>query len=185
MIELVKLALAVPADWLGTGLAALAGLAAALAWSPAADAIASRLVARRPTLTAFRAIQRSWVHLAAGIVFAWIAGAALEELLLRGVVLQAVSRAASDRMLPPVAADGLGITVAAGAGLVLHLYQGWHGAIIVAQISVVFGLVFVLSGHSLWAVGLCHGLYDTVAFVRFAMGWSKYSKADPGGAPQA
>ncbi len=56
------------------------------------------------------------------------------------------------------------------AGLV-HLYQGPRGAVIVAPLSV----LFVLSGSNLWTVILCHGLYDTVAFVRFARGKSKYS----------
>ena len=63
---------------------------------------------------------------------------------------------------------------AAGAGIV-HLYQGPRGALIVAQLSVLFGLVNVLSGHDLWSVILCHGAYDTIAFVRFARGKSKYA----------
>jgi hypothetical protein len=47
--------------------------------------------------------------------------------------------------------------------------------VIVTQLSVLFGVLFVLSGCTLWAVVLCHGMYDTVAFVRFAFGKSKYS----------
>jgi len=35
----------------------------------------------------------------------------------------------------------------------------------------------VVAGYNLWAVILCHGFYDTIAFVRFATGKSKYSKA--------
>jgi hypothetical protein len=45
-----------------------------------------------------------------------------------------------------------------------------------SQLSVLFGLLFVVSGDNLWAVILCRGLYDTVAFVRFANKSSKYSR---------
>jgi hypothetical protein len=161
--------------WSHVFLYALGGLAVALAWSPVADAIATRVVARPPTLGAFKALQRSWVHLAGGIVVAWALGGVLEELVLRGIVLQAVSWGAAG-WAPGMAADALGIAAAAGAAAILHLYQGPRAVIIITQLSVLFGLVFVLSGHNLWAVILCHGLYDTIAFVRFAMGWSKYSK---------
>jgi len=46
-------------------------------------------------------------------------------------------------------------------------------------------LLFVISGHNLWTVILCHGLYDTIAFIRFATGKSRYSKLDSDAAMQA
>jgi len=71
-----------------------------------------------------------------------------------------------------------GVCVAAlGAGIV-HLYQGLRAAIIITQLSIVFGVLFVLSGYNLWTVVLCHGLYDTIAFIRFASGKSKYAKLE-------
>jgi membrane protease YdiL (CAAX protease family) len=69
--------------------------------------------------------------------------------------------------------------VAAGA-CVIHLYQGPRAAFIVTQLSVLFGLLFVLSGHNLWAVILCHGSYDTVAFIRFVNKTSRYSNTEIG-----
>jgi membrane protease YdiL (CAAX protease family) len=66
------------------------------------------------------------------------------------------------------------LVAAAGAGL-LHSYQGARAMVIIAQISVLFGVLFVVSGHNLWAVMICHGLYDTIAFVRFALKKSRYS----------
>jgi len=61
---------------------------------------------------------------------------------------------------------------------VIHLYQGPRAAFIVTQLSVLFGTLFVLAGYNLWAVILCHGLYDTIAFIRFANKQSRYSKLD-------
>lgn len=49
--------------------------------------------------------------------------------------------------------------------------------VIVTQLSVLFGLLFVASGLNLWAAILCHGCYDTVAFVRFASGKSRHTNA--------
>jgi membrane protease YdiL (CAAX protease family) len=58
---------------------------------------------------------------------------------------------------------------------VIHLYQGPRAAATVAQLSALFGVLFVIDGYNLWAVIFCHGLYDTIAFVRFAAKKSKYS----------
>ena len=164
--------------WTHIILWALGGLVVMLAWSPVADRIATRLVATPPRLGAFKALQQSLPKLLAGIVIAWVLGGLLEELVLRGVVQQAVEGLGAQVLPRPVAA-GLGILTAAGAAATLHLYQGPRAVIIIAQLSVLFGLVFVLSGHNLWAVILCHGLYDTIAFVRFALGKSKYSRSTP------
>jgi membrane protease YdiL (CAAX protease family) len=73
---------------------------------------------------------------------------------------------------------GVAVCIAAlGAG-VMHLYQGPRAVVIMTQLSVLFGVLFVISGYNLWAVMVCHGLYDTIAFVRFAYKKSKYSDLD-------
>jgi uncharacterized protein len=166
-----------PASWAATIVHATAGLAVMLAYSPLADRIATRWVNQPPDLRAFRAIQRSKWSLVAGIVVAWILGGFLEELVFRGIVLQAVRGFASQWFRTPVS-TAIGVCLAAlGAGII-HLYQGRRAAIIIAQLSILFGVLFVVSGYNLWTVILCHGLYDTIAFVRFASGKSKYAKMD-------
>lgn len=67
---------------------------------------------------------------------------------------------------------------ATAGAFVIHLCQGMRAAFIVTQLSVLFGVPFVISGENLWTVVLCHGLYDTVAFIRFANRSSKYSNLD-------
>jgi transposase InsO family protein len=57
-------------------------------------------------------------------------------------------------------------------------------SIAITQLSLLFGVLFILSGPNLWAVILCHGGYDTVAFVRFASGKSRYAKLDREAAPR-
>lgn len=148
-----------------------------LAYSPVADKIASRLVSKPPTLNAFRGLQQSKAKLIAGIVLAWVLGGFLEELIFRGIVLQWIAARLSEWIALPVALALAICGAALGAGI-LHLYQGVRGAGIITQLSVLFGLLFVVSGRNLWAVILCHGLYDTIAFIRFAKGKSKYSKLE-------
>ena len=80
-------------------------------------------------------------------------------------------------LIAPIAA-AVGVCIAAlGAGA-MHFYQGPHAMLIIAQLSVQFGIMFVVNGYNLWAVMLCHGMYDTIAFIRFARRKSKYSDLD-------
>lgn len=164
-----------PSSWLWTIGLAFVWLMLMLAYSPIADVIASRLVAKPPTLTAFKGLQQSMLKLVLGIVVAWILGGFLEELIARGVILQGIEALLADGLGRPLAATA-GILVAAVIAGVAHLYQGRRAMIIITQLSVLFGILFVVSGYNLWSVILCHGLYDTVAFIRFARGKSKYAK---------
>lgn len=167
--------LAAPAIGWPLTLAAAAGWTALmLAYSPAADWIASRFFAKPPTLGAFRALQESKAKLIGGIVVAWILGGFLEELVFRGVVLTAVEAGLGAWLTPAMATTAAVLAAALGAGL-CHYYQGPRAMVIVTQLSVLFGVLYVITGHNLWAVILCHGFYDTIAFIRFATKQSKYS----------
>jgi uncharacterized protein len=177
VVPISELGMSAEAPWPKTIALVVVWLAIMLAYSPVADRIASRMVAAPPTLGAFRALQESRAKLVAGIVVAWILGGFLEELVFRGIVLKGVDALAIGWMPGTVAAIVAICVAAAGAG-VIHLYQGPRAAIIITQLSVLFGALFVISGYNLWAVMLCHGLYDTVAFIRFAAKKSKYSELD-------
>ncbi len=164
-------------SWLPTIGFALVWLGLMLAYSPLADRLASRWFHKPPTLGTFRAIQESTAKLIAGIVIAWMLGGFLEELVFRGIVLRSVASSISAWRAAPIAISIAVCVAALGAGL-MHLYQGPRAAVIVTQLSILFGVLFEVSGYNLWAVILCHGMYDTVAFIRFASGKSKYSKLD-------
>ncbi len=98
----------------------------------------------------------------------------MEEIIARGIVLRSVETWLSQRFSLPVAIISAIFIAALGAGLV-HLYQGLRAALIITQLSILFGVLFVISGYNLWTVILCHGLYDTIAFFRFAGKKSKYA----------
>jgi membrane protease YdiL (CAAX protease family) len=175
-VSLQELGLATPGSWLITIGIALGWLLLMLAYSPLADWLASRWIKKPPTLQVFQIIQQSRGKLLAGIVVAWFLGAILEELILRGILLNITVSLLSNRIVLPLAV-GVAICAAAlGAGI-FHIYQGARAVVIIAQLSILFGILFVVSGYSLWSVIICHGLYDTIAFIRFSTGKSKYSKS--------
>jgi len=182
-VAAVQLGLGPAGPWWRTPVFALAGLALMLACSPLADRIAGHWFPQPPSLEAFAPIRRSWVNLAAGILAAWVLGGVLEELVARGIVLQAVETGLRPWLAGPAAAGTAVCLAAAGAGL-MHTYQGPRAVVVIAQLSVLFGVLFVVSGYDLWAVMLCHGLYDTIAFVRYAVGKSRYSQPDTDRASQ-
>ena len=176
-VTLDELGLGIANSWLPTIGVAFAWLALMVAYSPFADWLATRLVDKPPTLESFRVIQQSKGKLIAGIVVAWVLGGILEELIFRGIALRSVKALLTAWLIEPVATGVAVCTAALGAG-VIHFYQGPRAMVIITQLSVLFGLLFVVSGYNLWAVMLCHGLYDTIAFVRFANKKSKYSNLD-------
>jgi membrane protease YdiL (CAAX protease family) len=178
-VTLDELGLGIANSWLSKIGFALVWLGLMVVYSPLADWLATRWVDKPPTLESFRVIQQSTGKLIAGIVVAWLLGGVLEELVFRGIVLKSVESLLTAWLIEPIAA-GVAVCIAAsGAGLI-HFYQGPRATIIVTQLSVLFGVLFVISGYNLWAVMLCHGLYDTIAFVRFANKKSKYANLDRG-----
>jgi membrane protease YdiL (CAAX protease family) len=176
-LEPKDLGLSAPRSWALTLGLSVGWLVIMLVYTQVADRTAARFFARPPTLEMFRAIQESRLKLVAGIVIAWVLGGFLEELALRGIVLQTTEAFLASLGLG-LAAVVIAVAAAATGGLVIHLYQGLRAAFIVTQLSALFGALFVISGGNLWTVVLCHGLYDTVAFIRFANRSSKYSNLD-------
>jgi membrane protease YdiL (CAAX protease family) len=165
-----------PRSWLFTVVGAVVWALAMLAYTPLADALARRRFPDPPDLTAFDGIRRSRTMLLIGIVVAWLLGGFLEELAFRGVMLQAVEAWLAPVLPRPVAAAAAILAAAAGAA-VIHLYQGKRAMLVIFQLSVLFGALMVFDRHNLWAVMICHGLYDTVAFIRYANGTSRYARA--------
>lgn len=166
-----------PHSWLLTVVGAAAWVLLMIAYSPLADALARRRFPEPPNLTAFDGIRRSRSMLVAGIAVAWLLGGFLEELTFRGVVLPVLDTWLTPLLPRPVATAAAVVGAAAGAA-VIHLYQGRRAVLVVGQLSVLFGTLMVISGHNLWTVMICHGLYDTVAFIRYARGTSRYATAD-------
>jgi membrane protease YdiL (CAAX protease family) len=170
-----QLGLSIPTSWLLTIGLALVWLGLMIAYSPLADKLASRWFVQPPTLEAFGTLQQSMGKLIAGIAVAWVLGAMLEELVTRGIVQNSIMTWLSLRLNGTIAAI-LAVFIAALGACMMHLYQGARAAFIISQLSVLFGILFVFSGYNLWVVMLCHGLYDTIAFIRFASKKSKYSR---------
>jgi membrane protease YdiL (CAAX protease family) len=170
------LGLGIPASWITTVGYALAGLILMLVYSPLADWLASLLFSKPPTLQAFGRIQDSWINLVIGIIIAWFLGGILEELIARGLILKALAGWLDQWISIPFSACAAILITAMGAG-VMHFYQGPRAVAIIFQLSILLGILFVITGYNLWAVMICHGLYDTIAFIRFALKKSRVSQS--------
>jgi membrane protease YdiL (CAAX protease family) len=153
------LGLAAPTTWLHTLMYAVFWTGVLVAYSPTADWAAAKVFKAPPRLGLFLGVRDSTLKLIIAIALAWVLGAFLEEIVLRGVVVGALRFAVGT--WPAVAA-------AAAIAFVIHLYQGPRGALITAQLSLLFGVLFAASGYDLWAVILAHGFYDTIALVQLA-----------------
>ena len=161
------LGLSPPRSWLQVLGYGGAGAVLAAVYSPLANRFAALLVKEPLNLEAFRPIRSSLAKLAAGIIFAWIFGGVLEEIVVRGIVLKSAVTLLGGWLVPP-AAIGIAVVIAGTGAGVMHLYQGKRAVIIITQLSVLFGILFVITGYNLWAVMLCHALFDTIAFIKFA-----------------
>jgi membrane protease YdiL (CAAX protease family) len=176
-ITLHDLGWGIPTSWLRTVELSLVGLIVIVAFSYLADRVATRYFAGPPNLQSFRVIQQSKGKLIMGIIVAWILGGVLEELIARGIVLLSIESLSAKWLIEPIAAGIATCIAAVGAGII-HSYQGQRAMVIITQLSILFGVLFVVSGYNLWTVILCHGCYDTIAFIRFANRKSKYSNLD-------
>src|SRR5437764_13637517 len=85
--NLSEVGLGRPYSWLATIGWAVGWTTLMLAYSPVADRLAAKLFPAPPVLNVFRAIQQSTLKLVAGIMIAWLVGAFLRELILRGIVV--------------------------------------------------------------------------------------------------
>lgn len=92
---------------------------------------------------------------------AWGSAAIGEELLVRGYLLYRLEALAN--VYVAVVAQAVIFALA-------HLYQGWMGVINIFVLALVFGVVFVRCGRSLWPLIVAHGLIDTVALTLIYFG---------------
>ncbi len=175
IVFLEKLGFRSPHSWPFLIISSIIWLGLLIAYSPVADEIASYIYKKPPRLGAFKSLQKSFWNLFFGIIIAWLLGGFLEEIFLRGIILQYLQKTLGGPT-NIIVASGIAIIVAALIAGIIHLYQGPRGAIIIAQLSIMFGILFVINGNILWSTIICHGLYDTIAFVRFANKQSKYSQ---------
>ncbi|MBO6557761.1 MAG: CPBP family intramembrane metalloprotease [Pseudomonadales bacterium] len=94
---------------------------------------------------------------------AWGSAAVGEELLVRGYLLYRMETLSN---------TWIAVILQALIFSLAHLYQGWMGVINIFVLALVFGIVFVRSGRSLWPLIVAHGLIDTVAITLIYIGRS-------------
>ncbi|MBV9992770.1 MAG: CPBP family intramembrane metalloprotease [Alphaproteobacteria bacterium] len=150
------LGLAAPVTVLHTAMFTIFWTGVLTAYTPTAEWVADKLFAASPKPGRHPESMR---NLALAIARAWALDAFLQEIVLRGIVVGALRLAIGN--WPAVA-------TAATLAFAAHLVAGPRRAAIAAQLSVLYGVLFVASEFDLWAVILAHGFYDTIALVQQA-----------------
>ncbi|HMF15526.1 MAG TPA: type II CAAX endopeptidase family protein [Gemmataceae bacterium] len=117
-----------------------------------------------PDLSRFAFLRGNLPGLLLTLVVVWTVAAFGEEMLFRGVLMNALADLlrlrAGDRIAWALALVVTSVVVGAG-----HAYYGPAGVIITGVLGAGFGLVYLVARRNLWAPILTHGLFDTVAFV--------------------
>jgi len=102
------------------------------------------------------------------LVLVWTLAAFGEELLHRGYLMNRVAELAGGGGTAWV----VSLVVVSVLFGVAHLYQGVSGVVTNIAAGLVYGALYLSSGHNLWAPIIAHGVYDTVALLLIY--WGKY-----------
>ena len=143
----------------------LIAVAILLPLSSLAIHIVEILTESTPNLEAFEQIRGNLVALAGGLVIAWIFGALLEELLLRGFLLNTLYELFSYKNCPQRLTWTVAVLVTSVITGIGHCYQGIVGMVGTGLIAVGFSAIYLMNRRNLWSCILAHGLYNTVAFI--------------------
>jgi len=143
----------------------LIAVAILLPLSSLAIHIVETLTESTPNLEAFEKIRGNIVALASGLVIAWIFGAFVEELLLRGFLLNTLHELFSHKNCPQWLTWTVAVLVTSVITGTGHFYQGIVGMVGTGLIAVGFSVIYLMNRRNLWSCILAHGLYNTVAFI--------------------
>ena len=127
--------------------------------------IVQTLTASTANLEAFEILRGKIVALAGGLVIAWIFGAFVEELLLRGFLLNTLFDLFSNKKCPQWLTWTVAVLVTSVITGMGHFYEGIVGMVGTGLIAVGFSAIYLMNRNNLWSSILAHGLYDTVAFI--------------------
>lgn len=95
------------------------------------------------------------------IPVSWCSAAIGEELLVRGYLLN---------RLESLSGTWFAVVTQAAIFALAHIYQGWMGVINIFVLALVFGVIFIRCGRSLWPLIIAHGLIDTIAVTLIYIG---------------
>lgn len=128
---------------------------------PLSDMIRSFLALSPPDYSFFAHIQGNVPALVLWLVIAWGVGGFGEEMLMRGYLMNRISRL--------FGGTGWAWTLAVVSQALLfgvaHTYVGLTGIVGAGFTALTFGLFYLLAGRNLWPVIIVHGLWDTLGVI--------------------
>jgi hypothetical protein len=98
-------------------------------------------------------------------ILAWVLGGFMEGILCCWFLLQTIETYVGF-FFSGLIVSAFSLLLAALLVNLIGLFQGKNVYVANTQHSILFGVLFYVSGRDVWAVILCHGLYDTLRFVK-------------------
>lgn len=156
-----------PTSWLRVlGLGALIGMIYQLIgiWliSPLVE-----WLAREPSdLSQFASIRGSIPNLVAYIIFVWLLGAFLEEMVYRGYLINRFTGLFGDNR----ASWTIGILVSSALFAIGHINMGVASVLESFVFALVFAGLYLAARHNLWLPIIAHGFHNTLGLVLIYLG---------------
>ena len=149
---------------------ALLGLVAGAAWQYlslyALEPLIARVTGTLPDVSIFSALKGDRHFFEVSLLISWTVAAVGEEVVYRGYLMRRIAQRLGGSSRAWVVALFL-ISVLFGLG---HRYQGLSGALSSGLSGLVFGVLYLATGRSLWAPIMAHGANDTVGFALLFLG---------------
>lgn len=136
-----------------------------LLYDPFSEALAARLVNEPVKVDPFEGMKTK-KDLFIRTIGAWVLGGFGEGFLCCWFLLQTIEFYVGF-FFSGLFVYAFSLLLAALLVNLIGLFQGKKAYVANTQHSILFGVLFYISGRDIWAVILCHGLYDTFRFVRY------------------
>ncbi len=114
------------------------------------------ITASKIDLSGFESLRGNLPNYLIWILFGWVIGGFIEEILFRGFLIPRISQFFRNALL----GNWTAILLTSGIFGFSHLYQGWAGVISTGWIAILFGIIFIRSGGNLWTTILTHGFVN-------------------------
>jgi len=117
-------------------------------------------------------VRGNWKALLSWLVLVWGVAALGEEVLYRGFLMSQIIKLLGSSLLALL----LNVLITSIVFGLSHSYQGRSGPWSTGIIGACLGVLYILSGFSLWLPILVHGVIDTVSLIVISLGADKRLK---------
>ncbi len=106
-----------------------------------------------------------------GILVVWFFRAGVGEVLIRGYIMNHFYALFSNSRPGKAWAWFFAVLLSTGVSVLVHYHEGPGGMILAGIFGAIMAGIYLISDRDLWNVIIVHGLYDTVQFTLYYLGF--------------